>query len=67
LAVQNAATYRAMARNFLRFIKPEDLPMPVGRSMRTLDAPSTGLQFTYFQTPELIGEYVFIAAFEALA
>jgi AcrR family transcriptional regulator len=67
MARQNAATYRMMARNFLKVVKHEELPMPAARLMRVLDALSTGLQSTYFQTPELIGEDVFIAAFEALA
>ena len=42
-------------------------PMPAERFVRVLDALITGLLFTYFQTPELITEDVFVAAFEALA
>jgi hypothetical protein len=42
-------------------------PMPAERFVRVLDALITGLLFTYFQTPELITEDVFVAAFDALA
>ena len=41
--------------------------MPAERFIRVLDALTTGLLFTYFQTPELITEDIFISAFEALA
>jgi AcrR family transcriptional regulator len=67
LTAQNAATYRRIAKGLLLFIDPKDLPMPVERFVCVLDALGTGLQFTYFQTPDLVGEEVFIAAFEALA
>jgi hypothetical protein len=41
--------------------------MPAKQFVRVLDAVTTGLLFTYFQTPELITEDIFVAAFEALA
>jgi hypothetical protein len=41
--------------------------MPALRLVKVLDALTTGLLFTYFQTPSLIREEDFVAAFEALA
>ncbi len=41
--------------------------MPALQFVKVLDAVTTGLLFTYFQTPRLIREEDFIAAFEALA
>jgi AcrR family transcriptional regulator len=67
LKVQNAVTYRQIGRNLLKFVDEKELPMSIGKFVRVLDAVSTGLQFTYFQTPELITEDIFVAAFEALA
>ena len=64
---QNAIVYKRMAREIVRVIPAEDLPMPAERFVRVLDALATGLVFTYFQTPELITEDIFISAFEALA
>ena len=48
-------------------IPAKSLPMPAKQFVRVLDAVTTGLMFTYFQTPELITDDVFVAAFEALA
>lgn len=64
---QNAATYRRMAKELLKFVPAKDLPMAAEKFVRILDAMTTGLLFTYFQTPELITEDIIITAFEALA
>jgi AcrR family transcriptional regulator len=64
---QNAKIYRKMAASLRKMIPEKNLPMPAERFVRVLDALITGLLFTYFQTPELITEDVFVAAFEALA
>jgi len=67
LTQKNAAIYKAMAKELVKIIPAKELPMPAERFVRVLDAIITGLLFTYFQTPELMTEEVFIAAFEALA
>jgi AcrR family transcriptional regulator len=67
LTKQNAAIYRRMAKELLKFVPAKELPMPAEKFVRVLDAMITGLLFTYFQTPELITEDVIVAAFEALA
>jgi AcrR family transcriptional regulator len=67
LAAKNAEIYRRMAKGLLTMIPEKELPMPADRFIRVLDALITGLLFTYFQTPELISDEVFISAFEALA
>ena len=41
--------------------------MPAEHFIGAHDAMTTGLLFTYFRTPEMITEDLFIAAFEALA
>jgi len=41
--------------------------MAAEKFVRILDAMTTGLLFTYFQTPGLITEDIIISAFEALA
>jgi hypothetical protein len=41
--------------------------MPAERFVCVLDIMVTGLLFTYFQTPDLITEEIFVSAFEALA
>jgi AcrR family transcriptional regulator len=64
---QNAAVYRRMAKVLVQFIPERELPMPATQFVRVLDAMITGLLFTYFQTPKLLTEDIFIAAFEALA
>jgi AcrR family transcriptional regulator len=67
LTVRNAVMYREIAKGLLLFIDEKDLPMPVEKFVCVLDALSTGLQFTYFQTPDLVTEDIFIGAFAALA
>ncbi len=67
LTLQNREIYRRMARGLVEFVAVESLPMPAERFVRVLDALITGLLFTYFQTPELIDDDVFVSAFEALA
>ncbi len=64
---QNAAVYKHIAKELLKIIPAEKLPMAAEKFVCVLDAIITGLLFTYFQTPELVTEDVFIAAFEALA
>jgi AcrR family transcriptional regulator len=63
---KNAAIYRNLAKGIQELVPQKDLPMPPEQFVRVVDALATGLLFTYFQTPELISEEVFIAAFEAL-
>jgi AcrR family transcriptional regulator len=67
LTKQNAAIYRRMAKELLKVVPAKELPMPAEKFVRILDAVTTGLLFTYFQTPELMTEDIIIAAFEALA
>jgi len=67
ITAKNAATYRHIAKALVKVIPAKELPMPAERFIRVLDAMITGLLFTYFQTPELITEEIFMAAFEALA
>ena len=64
---ENAKIYRAMAKQLTEHVAPADLPMPALQFVKVLDAVTTGLLFTYFQTPRLIREEDFVAAFEALA
>jgi AcrR family transcriptional regulator len=64
---ENAAIYKAAARGFAELVPASQLPMPAEQFVRVLDALTTGLMFTYFQTPTLLPESVFVAAFEALA
>ena len=64
---RNAAAYKHIATELVKVIPASELPMPAERFVCVLDALVTGLLFTYFQTPELISEAIFIAAFEALA
>jgi len=67
VAEKNAAIYRWIEKELVKVIPAKSLPMPAKRFVRVLDAVTTGLLFTYFQTPKLITEDVFVAAFEALA
>ncbi len=67
LTEKNAAAYRWIEKELVKVIPPKSLPMPAKQFVRVLDAVTTGLLFTYFQTPELMTEDVFVAAFEALA
>jgi AcrR family transcriptional regulator len=64
---QNAAIYKRMAKELVKIVPPDQLPMPAEKFVCVLDAIITGLLFTFFQTPELITDDVFVAAFEALA
>jgi AcrR family transcriptional regulator len=67
LARQNAEIYKKMARVLLKIVPANELPMPASKFVCVLDALITGLLFTYFQTPELVTEDIFVAAFEAFA
>lgn len=67
MSAQNAVVYRRMANEIVKVIPKTHLPMPPERFVRVLDALTTGLLFTYFQTPELITEEIVVSAFEALA
>jgi hypothetical protein len=67
LTEKNRAAYRWIEKELVNVIPAKSFPMPVEQFVRVLDAVTTGLLFTYFQTPELMPEEVFIAAFEALA
>ena len=67
LTKQNAATYRRMAKELLQVVSAKELPTSAETFVRILDAMTTGLLFTYFQTPELITQDIVITAFEALA
>jgi len=67
LTEKNAAVYRRIEKELVKAIPAKSFPMPAKQFVRVLDAVTTGLLFTYFQTPELITEDVFVAAFEALA
>jgi len=63
---KNAAVYRNLAKGIRKLVPEKDLPMAAEHFVRVLDALTSGLLFTYFQTPALISEEVFVAAFEAL-
>jgi AcrR family transcriptional regulator len=67
LTEKNRAIYRWIEKELVKVISAKSLPMPAKQFVRVLDAVTTGLLFTYFQTPELVTEDVFVAAFEALA
>ncbi len=67
LTRQNAEIYKKMAKELVKIVPANQLPMPAEKFVRVLDAIITGLLFTYFQTPELVTEDVFLAAFVALA
>jgi len=64
---RNQAVYQWLAKELVQVIPAKELPMPPERFVCVLDTMITGLLFTYFQTPDLITEEVFISAFEALA
>jgi AcrR family transcriptional regulator len=64
---ENARIYRAVAKRFAKLVPSDQLPMPALQFVKVLDALTTGLLFTYFQTPRLLKEEDFVAAFEALA
>jgi len=66
-ALRQAASYQAMAEGFSRILAPGELPMPAGQFVIALDALITGLMFVSYQSPGLLKDEDFIAAFEALA
>jgi len=67
MSQKNAAIYQWLAKELVKVIPAADLPMPAERFVCVLDTMVTGLLFTYFQTPDLITDDIFISAFEALA
>jgi AcrR family transcriptional regulator len=67
LTKKNAAIYKWIATELVKVIPASLLPMPAERFVCVLDIMVTGLLFTYFQTPDLITEEIFVSAFEALA
>jgi len=67
LTEKNAAAYAWLAKELVKIIPAKDLPMPPKEFVCILDVITTGLLFTFFQTPDLITEKIFIATFEALA
>jgi AcrR family transcriptional regulator len=67
LTEKNAAAYQWIARELVKIIPAKDLPMAAKEFVCVLDVITTGLLFTFFQTPDLITEDVFVATFEALA
>ncbi|MGA7382927.1 MAG: helix-turn-helix domain-containing protein [Terriglobales bacterium] len=67
LTRQNTAIYQRLTKELLKFVPAKELPMPADKFVRVLDAMSTGLLFTHFQTPKLITADVMVAAFEVLA
>jgi AcrR family transcriptional regulator len=67
MAQQNAAAYEAFAASLSQLIPPWEMPMPAARLARVLDALTTGLMFTFFQTPELITDEDIVGAFMSLA
>ena len=66
-AIQQASAYQAMADGFSRILPPGELPMPAGQFVIALDALITGLMFVSYQSPDLLKDEDFVAAFEALA
>jgi AcrR family transcriptional regulator len=64
---KNRAIYAHIAKELIKIIPARDLPMPAERFVCVLDTMITGLLFTYFQTPDLITEEIFVSSFEALA
>ena len=66
LTKNNAAVYRWFEKKLVKAIPAKRLSMPAKQFVRVLDAVTTGLLFTYFQTPNLITEDVFVAAFESI-
>jgi AcrR family transcriptional regulator len=67
MSEENRKVYRRVARLLTQVVPAEALPMPPEQFVKVLDALTTGLLFTYFQTPDLIAKADFVAAFEALA
>ncbi len=67
LEKHSAEAYRQAEAWLLKFIPPEQLPMPAARFVRVLHALMDGLLFERFQAPDEITDDVIISAFEALA
>jgi len=67
MQTENARIYKDAARRLLKLVPQRQLPLPAAQFVRILDALVTGLLFTYFQTPDLISDEDFIAAFELMA
>jgi len=67
LEKHSAHAYRQAEAWLLKFVPPEQLPMPAPRFVRVLHALMDGLLFERFQTPSEITDEVIISAFEALA
>jgi AcrR family transcriptional regulator len=63
---KNEGAYEWIAKELVKIVPAKDLPMPPKDFVRILDVVTTGLLFTFFQTPELITERIFILTFEAL-
>ena len=66
LTRKNAAAYQWIAQELVKVIPAEQLPMAPNDFVCVLDVITTGLLFTYFQTPHLITEKIFVATYEAL-
>lgn len=66
-AARQAAGYRAMADGFSRLLPPGALPMPADRFVKTIDALITGLMYVSYQSPGLLSDEDFVAAFTVLA
>jgi AcrR family transcriptional regulator len=67
IARENTRIYAFIAAELLKFIRADELPMPVERFVRVTHALSDGLMFGHFMTPDLIDRAVIVSAFEALA
>lgn len=67
MSAQNGPAYEAFARALEGFIPAWEMPLPSAQLVRILDALTTGVMFTYFQTPDLISRDDMVAAFTALA
>ncbi|WP_260735501.1 TetR/AcrR family transcriptional regulator [Tunturiibacter lichenicola] len=63
---RNAIAYEWIAKELVKIVPAKDLHMPAKDFVRILDVVTTGLLFTFFQTPELITERIFVATFESL-
>jgi AcrR family transcriptional regulator len=63
----SAEGYRLAEQGLLRFIPPEDLPVPPAHFVRVLNALTEGLLFERFQSPREITDEVIRSAFAALA
>ncbi len=55
---ENARLYRAIAKGWGELVPASELPMPALQFVKVLDALTTGLMFTYFQTPRLLKDEI---------